>query len=221
MQRKIDNTISVKQRIAHRLLLSVFMLSWINPFLHAVAAPDLRKPVYTFAVYEDFDNNRKTDKVTVAISGKTCRLTAQFQDHKQTLPVTISEAATQDIDIVARDVNNNSYKDLVIVNKRTHRILSVVLNNCDGTFSQADSCLIAGDNFRMEFVQKKARGGGSGQFFSHKLPKKFLTNTSVCLLTQTSNAFYPLADGFAVPGKGIAVVNNCFKTSLPRSPPIL
>jgi hypothetical protein len=191
----------------------------MDSFLFAIATPDLNKPVYTLSVYEDFDNDNVPETVTAALSGNFCQLTAQFKDHKQTIPILMPEAATSDIDIVARDVNNNSYKDLVIVNKRTHRLLSVILNNCDGTFKLSSSCYISYDNFRPEIVRKNRRGSDKDKFSNNELFVKFVADTAVCVLTKIDNNLNLRSIDFDIQGKKNIFTGNFFKAFLPRSPP--
>jgi hypothetical protein len=220
----------MKQIAKYKLFLGLFTFCWINSILPAFAAPDAYKPIYALTVYEDFDNDNKAEILTAALSGHFCQITAQFKDHKQTIPILMPEAATFDIDIVARDVNSNSYKDLIIVNKRTHEILSVILNNCDGTFSPTRYNCISKDNFNTEIVRKKSScsGRNSGEFSNIKLSIQFLDNTLntpcstvVCCLNRIHNNFNLQTIGFILPDREIISSTSYLETDLPRGPPLL
>ena len=209
------------KRIRYRVMLGTFVLFWMNSILFASAATTSHQPTNTTSIFEDFDGDHKADIVTATCVGGLYRISTNIRGHRQDLSVSMEGTPARDLGMVARDIDKDCDTDLLVVNKRTHKILHVLINDGQGSFKSEDSFIVPTYNFVTEITRNNRQNTGGDQFSSNVFSVKLLHDAASFVVSNISGKVFCRNIYFNFTSIEFLFSSQILAVFSPRSPPQL
>jgi hypothetical protein len=193
----------------------------MNSILFARVTPEPRQPATTTSIFEDFDGDHKADVVTASCVGGLYQIITKVKGRKRAISVSMAGTPSCDIGIVARDIDKDSDKDLLVVNKRTHKILHVLINDGNGAFTTNDSFVVPTYNFAAEITRQNRQNSSDDQFSQNVLSLQLLPDTASFIFSNICGELYCKDIYFNFSRTELLFASKLLAVFSPRSPPLL
>jgi hypothetical protein len=206
----------MKSRIRYKLLLFVFVFGWVNSFLCVALSSAARQIAPSLILYDDFDGDNQPEAVTAVFADNSCQITTQIKQHQQTISIPLHNVSAGDLSIISRDIDSDLDKDILIINKRTQKILSVLINDGKGRFTRSDT------NFN-NTISQEINEGQENSASNHRLqkisPVKVSFDANSVMWLQTVTRAYLQIHDFFIKSILCCLSEKPFCNPLTRSPP--